>query len=168
MKEIGIFYGKNTVRSAEVAKKIQKAFGEKVADIIAVEEAWSSEFEKYKYIVAGASTWFDGELPDYWDELIPEIKTLNLRNKKVAVFGLGNHIEYPDNFVDSIGILADVFKSAGAELTGFTSTAGFTYNKSLAEANGMFAGLALDLDNNADKADKQINDWVFKLKTEFK
>lgn len=151
-----------------MARKIRDAFGDEISDIVAVEDAWNNEFDKYKYIIAGASTWFDGELPDYWDELIPEIKTLNLKNKKVAIFGLGNHIEYPDNFVDGIGILADAFKSAGAELTGFTSTAGFTYNKSLAEVNGMFAGLALDLDNNADKADKQIQEWVADLKKEFK
>jgi len=168
MKEIGIFYGKNTVRSAEVAKRIQKAFGEEVADIIEVEEAWKTEFEKYKYLIAGTSTWFDGELPSYWDELIPELSTLNLKGRKVAIFGLGNQVEYPDNFVDGIGLLGDAFKRAGAILTGFTSTTGYVYNKSLAEADSMFGGLALDMDNEPDKAGKKIIDWVEVLKKEFK
>jgi len=165
---IGIFYSKNTLRTAEVAKKVQEAFGEEAVDLISVEEAWKNEFDKYKYIIAGTSTWFDGELPDYWDELIPELSTLNLKGKKVAIFGLGNQAEYPDNFVDGIGLLAAALKKAGAVLTGFTSTDGYVYNKSLAEVNGMFEGLALDMDNEPDKADKKIRDWVDSLKNEFK
>jgi flavodoxin I len=168
MKMIGIFYSKNTLRTAEVAKKVQEAFGEEAVDLISVEEAWKNEFDKYKYIIAGTSTWFDGELPDYWDELIPELSTLNLKGKKIAIFGLGNQAEYPDNFVDGIGLLAAALKKAGAVITGFTPTNGYVYNKSLAEVNGMFEGLALDMDNEPDKADKKIRDWVDNLKNEFK
>ena len=53
---------------------------------------------------------FDSELPTYWDEMIPEIESLDLKDKKVALFGLGDQIGYPDNFVDGTGILADAFE----------------------------------------------------------
>ena len=65
-------------------------------------------------MIVGASTWFDGELPTYWDELVPELESLDLKGKKVAIFGLGDQKNYPDNFVDGMGILADAFQKAGA------------------------------------------------------
>ena len=86
----GLFYGTGTEKTTFVANKIRKAFGEDQIDIIPIESAWKRDFEAYDHIIAGTSTWFDGELPTYWDEIIPELVTLDLKNKKVAIFGLGD------------------------------------------------------------------------------
>ena len=91
----GLFYGTGTEKTTFVANKIRKAFGEDQIDIIPVESAWKRDFEAYDHIIAGTSTWFDGELPTYWDEIIPELVTLDLKNKKVAIFGLGDQTNYP-------------------------------------------------------------------------
>ena len=104
----GLFYGTGTEKTTFVANKIRKAFGEDQIDIIPIESAWKRDFEAYDHIIAGTSTWFDGELPTYWDEIIPELVTLDLKNKKVAIFGLGDQTNYPDNFADGVGILADL------------------------------------------------------------
>ena len=81
MKKIGLFYKTDSSKTALVAQKIQQEFGKGI-DIIHIEKAWKKEFESYDNIIAGTSTWFDGELPTYWDELIPELETLNLQIKK--------------------------------------------------------------------------------------
>ena len=107
MKKIGMFYGTNTVKTALVAKEIKEAFGDAEIDVVSVESAAGKEFEQYDNLIVGAATWFDGELPSYWDELVPELDSLVLKGKKVAVFGLGDQVNYPENFVDGIGILAD-------------------------------------------------------------
>lgn len=167
MKKIGLFYGSATSKTASVAKKIQKAFGEEHVDIISVEHAGKKDFEKYHHIIAGASTWFDGELPTYWDELMPELDTLNLKGKKVALFGLGDQVKYPDNFVDGIGILAEEFEKKGASLIGFTSAEGYKFGKSGALRDGKFMGLVLDLENQEGKTDQRIAQWVEQLKKEF-
>ncbi len=167
MKKIGLFYGTETEKTAIAGKKIQEAFGNIHVNIISVEKAWKDDFENYDYLIVGASTWFDGELPSYWDEMLPALKTLHLNGKKVAIFGLGDQVNYPDNFADGIGILADIFKKCGATLTGFTSTEGYQFNQSLAVKNKQFAGLVLDFENQADKTGKRINDWVEQLKKEF-
>ena len=99
----GLFYGTGTEKTTFVANKIRKAFGEDQIDIIPIESAWKRDFEAYDHIIAGTSTWFDGELPTYWDEIIPELVTLDLKNKKVAIFGLGDQTNYPDNFADAVG-----------------------------------------------------------------
>ena len=121
MKKIGLFYGTATAKTAAVAKKIKEAFGEDIVDIIPVEQSDEKEFNAYEYIIAGSSTWFDGELPTYWDETLPELTGLDLTGKKVALFGLGDQKKYPDNFADGIGILAKGFTDRGATLVGRTS-----------------------------------------------
>ncbi len=167
MKRIGLFYGKNTVKTASIAKKIQDAFGNVRIELISVEEAWQKDFEACDYLIAGASTWFDGELPSYWDEIIPVLSTLNLKDKKVAIFGLGDQVNYPDNFVDGIGLLAKAFESAGAELVGSTPINDYHFNQSQAKNNEHFAGLAIDIENQPEKTDERILNWVKKLKKEF-
>ena len=141
-----------------VAKKIQKELGDAV-EIVSVENAWQNDFEAYDYLIVGASTWFDGELPTYWDELLPELRTLQLKGKKVAIFGLGDQAKYPDNFVDGMGILADVFEEDGATLVGFTSTEGYKFNKSRALRGNQWCGLVIDLDNQAELTDKRVREW---------
>lgn len=167
MKKIGLFYGGATAKTALVALKIQEAFGENMVDLIPVEEASEKEFKAYDNIIAGASTWFDGELPTYWDELLPEIEVMNLSGKKVALFGLGDQENYPDNFVDGIGILADSFSNSEASLVGFTSPEEYHFNKSQAIKDKLFLGLALDIENQPDKTEARILNWVEQLKKEF-
>lgn len=161
------FYPPYTEKTTFVANKIRKAFGEDQIDIIPIESAWKRDFEAYDHIIAGTSTWFDGELPTYWDEIIPELVTLDLKNKKVAIFGLGDQTNYPDNFADGVGILADAFTSCGATLVGETSSDDYFFNASKALKNGKLLGLVLDLENQPDQTDKRIERWVKQLKEAF-
>lgn len=167
MKKIGLFYGTTTAKTTLVALKIREAFGEEQVDIIPVENAEKKDFESYDNIIAGTSTWFDGELPTYWDEIIPALETINLSGKKVAIFGLGDQVNYPDNFVDGIGILAKVFENCQARIVGRTSTADYRFNKSRAVNNQEFLGLAIDIENQPDQTEERIIQWVNELKKEF-
>lgn len=167
MKEIGIFYGTNTAKTAQVAKKIKEAFGKDKISPVSVEEAWKEDFETYDNIIIGAATWFDGELPTYWDELIPLIESMNLKGKKVAIFGLGDQKKYPDNFADGNGILAEIFEKAGAKIVGLTSTDDYNFEKSKAIRDGKFLGLVVDLENQSDKTKDRVEKWVKQLEKEF-
>ena len=167
MKKIGLFYGTATAKTAAVAKTIKAAFGEDIVDIIPVEQSEEKEFNAYEDIIAGSSTWFDGELPTYWDETLPELTGLDLTGKKVALFGLGDQKKYPDNFADGVGILADAFTSCGATLVGETSSDDYFFNASKALKNGTLLGLVLDLENQPDQTDKRIERWVKQLKEAF-
>ena len=163
MKKIALIYAANSDKTALVEKKIQKELGDAV-EVVSVENAWQNDFEAYDHLIVGASTWFDGELPTYWDELLPELRTLQLKGKKVAIFGLGDQAKYPDNFVDGMGILADVFEEDGATLVGFTSTEGYKFNKSRALRGNQWCGLVIDLDNQAELTDKRVKEWCKEIK----
>lgn len=165
MKKIGLFYCAGKATSI-IVEKIQAAFGNSTIELVPIETAQKSDFEAYDNMIMGVSTWFDGELPACWDEVVPELKTYNMSKKKVAIFGLGDQQNYPANFVDGIGILADVIETNGAKLIGFTPIEGYVFEKSTAVRGNQFLGLALDVDNQSDKTDERIKKWVEQLKKE--
>ena len=167
MKKIGLFYATKADKTTWVAEKIQKEFGKDRIEVVPIEQAWQNDFAAYDCFIVGASTWFDGELPTYWDELLPELRTMELKGKKVAIFGLGDQIRYPENFADGIGLLAEVFEGDGATLVGFTSSEGYTFERSRALRGNQWCGLVIDLDNQSEQAKKKIKEWCEQVKKEF-
>ena len=166
--KIGLIYSFNTVKTAKNAEKVKKAFGENFdVEMVNVEEIDETSFLSYENMVLGVPTWFDGELPNYWDEFMPAIEDLKLKGKKVALFGLGDQVGYPENFVDGIGILAKALEERGCEVIGLTSPEGYIYERSVALRDGQFLGLALDIENQAALTDERIKAWVEQLKKEF-
>lgn len=158
----------NAAKTSRIAEKIREDLGGvKVTEVVLVERAWQNDFQAYDSLIVGASTWFDGELPTYWDELVPALESFDLKGKKVAIFGLGDQKNYPDNFVDGMGILADAFQQAGAQLVGFTSTDGYTFNQSRAVRDGKFCGLVIDQENQPQLTSKRVADWCRQIKEEF-
>jgi flavodoxin I len=119
-------------------------------------------------MILGVPTWFDGELPNYWDEFVPALEDLDLKGKTVAIFGNGNQKGYPENFVDGVGIMAKLLESRGARLAGFTSVKGYTFESSQAVRGDQFTGLALDFENQASQINGKIKKWAEQLKNEFK
>ncbi len=162
-KKIGLFYALKSDKTARVAEMIKKELGDEPV-VEAVETAWQKDFETYDLLIIGASTWFDGELPVYWDELYPELQSLELKGKKVALFGLGDQVKYPDNFADSLGILAEAFEHAGAEVVGYTDVEGYTFSHSKALRNGKWCGLVLDEDNQSNLTEARVKQWCNALK----
>ena len=80
---------------------------------------------------------------------------MKLKGKKVAIFGLGDQIRYPENFADGIGLLAEVFEGDEATLVGFTSSEGYTFEHSKALRGEQWCGLVVDLDNQSEQAEKK-------------
>ena len=168
MKKTGLFYSFNTRKSAIAAEKIAEALGKKNVDMVNAEEVLEETFLLYDNLILSLPTWFDGELPNYWDEFIPAIEDMNLKGKTFALFGLGNQKEYPENFVDALGIMYDILKKQGATIVGETLAEGYVFESSKALRNGKFVGLALDFDNQKKQADQKIKDWADNIKKEFK
>lgn len=167
MKKIGLIYSYNTKNTKKIAEQIKKNIGESIVEDINAEKVGEGDFMSYDCLILGVPTWFDGELPNYWDEFLPELEGFNLRGKKIAIFGLGDQQGYPENFVDSMGIIADILEKQGAKIVGYTSAQGYTFEKSKALRDGKFTGLAIDIENQSKLIDKKIEDWSNQLHKEF-
>ena len=166
MKKVTIIYSFHTQKSKRVAEKIIEALGNFNTEVVNAEELTSEVFSNNNHFILSAPTWFDGELPNYWDEFIPELEELDLKNKTFAVFGLGDQKGYPENFCDAIGILAEVLEKCGAKIIGRTPAEGYTFESSRALRDGIFIGLPLDQENQAKLTNDRIAKWVEQLKTE--
>lgn len=167
MKKIGLFYSFNTKKTSQTAKRIIEQFGDDIEEVNA-EEITEKQFLAYDNMIIGCPTWFDGELPNYWDEFVPALEDLDLKGKHIAVFGAGDQKGYPENFVDAVGIMAELVEKRGAKLVGFTSAEDYTFESSKALRDNQFCGLALDFENQSSKNKKRIADWCGQLKKEFK
>jgi flavodoxin I len=162
-----IIYSFNTTKSKKAAEKIMDAFGKDKIEALNAEEITAEKFLSYDFLILSLPTWFDGELPNYWDEFVPELEDLDLKEKTFALYGLGNQKEYPENFGDAVGIMADILENAGGKLIGFTSTEGYEFEQSLAVRENQFMGLMLDQDTQPKQSAKRIKDWIAQLNKEF-
>jgi flavodoxin I len=167
MKKIALFYSFNSTKSAKIASKIADQMSNYEIDKLNVEDCTGKEFLLYDGYILSVPTWFDGELPNYWDEILPALEKLQLKGKKVALFGLGDQKNYPENFCDAIGILADFFEGKGAQIIGFTSPEGYTFESSKALKNNILTGLLLDQENQSKLSDERIAKWTRQLELEF-
>jgi len=168
MKKIGIFYSFNTQNTSKAAEMIAAELGEENVDKVNVEEIEDDQFLAYPYMILGVPTWFDGELPNYWDEFVPAIEDMDLLGKTVAIFGFGDQVLYSQNFVDAIGIMADLIEEKGAKIVGEHPLKGYTYYSSRAVRGDKFMGLVLDNDNQPEQTEKRIKEWVGRIRKFFK
>jgi flavodoxin I len=166
MKKIGLFYSYNTKKTSKIAEKIKESFTDAEIDMVNVETITADQFLSYDNIICGVPTWFDGELPNYWDEFIPDLEDLDLTGKTIALFGLGDQKGYPENFLDGVGILGEILESQGARIAGFTLAQGYTFESSKALRGDKFMGLAVDFENQGSMTDERISTWINQLRSE--
>lgn len=168
MNKTGIFYSFNSIKTAKAAEKIIEEFGANFKIVpVNAEELTDELFLSFNNFILGVPTWFDGELPNYWDEFVPALEDLDLKGKTIAIFGLGNQVEYPENFGDAVGIMSELLQERGAKLIGSTSTNGYVYERSKAEVEGKFIGLILDQETQPRLSKERIVNWVKDIKTQF-
>jgi flavodoxin I len=168
MKKIGLIYSFNTHKTGQIAKKILENFEATDIEEVNAEEITEEKFKSFNNLILGCPTWFDGELPTYWDEFVPSIEGMDLKGNKIAIFGNGDQKGYPENFCDAVGLLAGILELRGSEIVGFTSTEGYEFESSKAVRRDKFCGLALDFENQAKLNKKRVDDWCAQLKKEFK
>lgn len=166
MAKIGIFYGSSTGNTEKVAELISQEFGGD-AVTINVEDASEEDLKKFKYLIFGVSTWEIGDLQEDWSDFIETVKEANLKDKKVAIFGLGDQEAYDDSFADGAGKIYSAI-SRKTKVVGQWPTKDYDFVESEAVKNKKFVGLIIDEDNQKDLTAQRVKDWVGMLKKEFK
>lgn len=167
MAKIGIFYGgKDNGTTAKVARIIQENMGKGLAAIHNVNTAKTSDVEKYEFLILGTAAWGIGEMHSDWENFIDELLAAELSSKKVAIFGLGDQVVYPESFVDGMGTIFCRLPYK-QNVVGYTSTEGYKFYYSTAEKDGQFIGLAIDNDSQPELTTKRVNDWVKQIRKDF-
>jgi flavodoxin I len=167
MEKIGLFYSINTKNTSTAAGFVRQFLGEDLVDTINVEVATENDFRKYDKFILGVPTWWDGELPNYWDEFLPCVEGDSMEGKTFAIYGAGDQKGYPDNFADAIGIMAKFIEKRGGKVIGFTKNTGYTFDASRALTGDVFVGLPLDFESQEELVEPRIKAWVNQITKEF-
>ncbi|QBG37120.1 flavodoxin FldB [Litorilituus sediminis] len=167
--KIGLFYGSTTCYTEIVAEKIQAVIGSDIVDIINIKDKPLADSLEYDFIIYGISTWDYGELQEDWESIWQDISQLDLTDKVVALYGMGDQIGYTDWFQDALGMLHDEVQARGAHLIGYWPNQGYEFaaSKALTQDNSQFVGLALDEDNQYKLTDERINAWCEQILIEY-
>merc|ERR1719476_483727 len=164
---VGLLYATQTGNTETVAGYIAEAAGLEAED---VGDYGAEDLLEFDGLIVGTPTWNTGA-DEYrsgvaWDDLIDDIKGLDMKGKKVAIFGCGDSEGYADNFCDGIEELNSTFKAAGAKLIGFVPAGSYNHSESKSDQGGNFLGCPFDEDNQSDMSEERAKKWVAQLKSE--
>lgn len=161
---VAVIYGSSTLNTEYVAERIVRAFGDDTADLHNVKTADPELIVRRSSLVFVTSTWGTGDLQDDWELFFPRVQGIDMSGKTIGLVGVGDQENYPDTFCDSIRILYDFVISHGGAIVGETSTDGYNFKQSRSVLKGMFVGLVVDEDSQADKSDERISLWVERVR----
>ncbi len=170
MPKIGLFYGSKRGDTADAAEKIKKSFDSIEKDLVTVfniKKVEVTKLEEYDKLILGSSTWEEGDLQLHWKRAFPQMDSLDLNGKQVAVFGLGNQSEFSTTFQTAIGTLARKARERGAALVGLWPAEDYDFLESPAVEGDHFLGLALDNTNQYELTEDRIDIWVQQIAREF-
>ena len=165
MSKIAIFYGPEGGSVNRVADAIRELIGDDKVEMVAVKSATFTDLEKYDKIIFGLSTvgkdtWDSEYSTNDWGKFMPEIGKVDFSEKKVAVYGLGDHVTYAHGFVDHIGLLGRELMKNGAVLVGPVDTDGYEFEDSEAIVDGKFIGLPVDEDFEPELTEERVTKWI--------
>lgn len=161
MENIAVIYGSDSGSTKKVAAQIADKFNVASQDIADIDV---EDLPQYDLVIMGTPTVNRGEVQADWDYALNEIEDLDLAETKIAIFGLGDQLDYADTFVDAMADLADVCEDAGAEIIGQWPTEGYEHSESRAEEDGEFLGLAIDVERQAGLTQQRVEKWTDLLK----
>ncbi len=167
MAKVGVFYGSSTGNTARIAGLIAEEFGD--ADVVLedVNNLAGDELTDFDLMIFGVSTWGWGELQEDWVAFRDTLGDIDLKDRNVALFGLGDQVAFPDTFVNAMGSLYEVFKEKGCVLRGgWWPVEGYRHRNSTAEVDGAFVGLVIDEDRQPEMTPERVRQWVTRLRGE--
>jgi flavodoxin I len=163
--KIAIIYGSTTGNTEAAAERLKDALSDVGEVTLANITEGLDAAADADVVLLGASTWGMGDMQDDWVGY-EDLDGLDLTDKRVAVFGMGDQTCYDNTFVEAIGVLADAATKAGGTLIGAWATDGYECTESFAIRDGKFVGLPLDEDNQSELTQQRIADWAAQLKQE--
>lgn len=160
---IALFYGSTTGNTARVAELIRACWPQDTSiELVDIAESGVTPMVAANRLIIGAPTWDFGELQEDWRDEWSTFCGIDFSGKRVALFGVGDQLGYPEWFQDALGLIAQQIQSAGGELVGYWPNEGYSFEASLAltEDGRLFCGLVLDEDSQSWATEERVTAWV--------
>lgn len=169
---IALFYGSSTCYTEIAAEKIRDYFADNWSINLPLHNIADDSVElmaDYDFLILGIPTWDYGELQEDWEQVWPELCQQSFTGKKVALYGCGDQLGYPEWFQDAMGYLHKQVLTQGAQVVGYWPAEGYDFISSLAlvDDGNFFVGLSLDEDSQFELSDERIGQWCQQIYREF-
>ncbi len=171
MKKIVLLYWGKGGNVERTANKVYSMFDPQTIDIFDVVSFDVNSINNYDLMILGHSTigaedWQEAKADNEWNAFFRKLEAFDNKKVTAASFGLGDQILYPDHFVDSLGVYQEEMDGMNIPTIGAWPTESYRYTDSDGEKNGMFFGLALDVDNEPELTIERIIQWTTDIKKE--
>jgi len=172
MKKIGLFYGPVGGSTERVAEMICDLIGRDKCDLKKAKDSSEFDLARYDNIIfgiatLGSETWQSEEIKSGWFSFVNKLAATDMKGKKVAIFGLGDQVRYPNHFVDAMGDVFELLQLQGVDTIGKVDTEGYEFTDSKAVVGNLFVGLPVDEDFESEKTNHRIADWVKRILPSF-
>ena len=159
--KIGLIYGSDSGTTEDISILIHKKLSKYDVTILEVWKVNEEIILSFDFLIFGLPTWYIGELQSDWDTYFEDFSKIDFSNKLIGLFGLGDQYGYEHNFIDGVGILANIIINNNGKIIGCWSTEGYAFEASKALLNeNIFFGLALDEDNQPELTNQRIDQWI--------
>ncbi|MDA3891637.1 MAG: flavodoxin [Salinivirgaceae bacterium] len=163
--KIAILFGPEGGNTERVTQLVANKIGNDKCTVIPVNKVTPETISEFNSFIIGGSTigthnWSIANSSHDWDVFLPEFRKMDFRGKKVALFGLGDHLAYPNNFVDGMRTIYNVLVENNATIVGQCKTDDYEFNESEAVVDGKFVGLPIDEDFEDDLTENRIDKWL--------
>ncbi|MFQ3278188.1 MAG: flavodoxin II [Colwellia sp.] len=167
--KIGLFYGSTTCYTEIIAEKIQTIIGAELVDIFNIKDQPLALCLDYDFIICGISTWDFGELQEDWESIWSDIRQLDLSDKIISLYGMGDQVGYTEWFQDALGLLHEQVIEQGAKVIGYWPNQGYEFiaSKALTSDESQFVGLSLDEDSQYNLTDERLDTWCEQILVEY-
>lgn len=164
MPHIAICYGSTSGNTTAVVEQLAKQLKNDSYTIFDLADVDFSALSRKNYdlILFGLPTWNTGHLQTDWEDCWPSFEALNLHDRCVALFGLGDQQGYPDSYLDGMGTVYHKLREKGARVLGQWPTKGYYFRskRCIDPKTGAFVGLALDEESQSDLTASRLNTWI--------
>ena len=161
-----IVYASATGHTEDIAERLNTLLPDsELKDLDRID--FTKELEEAEALICCTPTWNTGSdvkrSGTTWDEHIDNIPQRALKDKPIAMVGLGDSAAFSKYFCDAMEELYMSFQSAGGRMIGHVSVDQYIFDESKSVIDGMFCGLAIDEDNESEKTDDRLQAWAQSL-----
>lgn len=172
MEKILLTYAPQGGYTEQAAYEIANALSNTQCTIVPGSKLTNEDIASSSRIIIGVATlgndsWNSGRQDPDTVHLQHVLTHADLKNKHIALFGLGNAILYPSHFVDELGIFEEQLRAKQAHIIGYTPISTYAFKDSKAIRGENLCGLALDYDTELHASKQRIDKWAEQLSVEF-
>lgn len=118
MAKIKIVYGSAGGNTELVCEKVAEILGEKKhqVELLQAKLTKAEVIGNFDLLILASPTYGHGQLENYFEKFLAELKAVNLAGKKCAVIGLGDPKYDSDYHIESAHIIAEFLQEKGAQM----------------------------------------------------